>query len=272
MLIYLGTGERGYGDRPVHPQRRRWWEFQSVVTGRCGQVTPGEPVTLRPRTLWVSPPEHLHGWTGAPGEVCQVLVFQFDTVPELLRQELARRGGMSVNLSAEDVRRLRGLAALVRPEHERPTALSALRFDRAMLALSELALRHLEGAPPPSPADAARQKVAAALTWYAEHMVADPAVAQVARAVCVSPSHLRRLFHATRGESPLDAMRRVRIERAKELLDQSGLPIKVVAEACGFSSVSVFSRGFKAGAGIPPSVWQARRFATSNRPGPSRSS
>lgn len=266
MLTYIGTGERRYGDKPVHPNRRRWWEFQCVVAGRCARTTSASAAEpLLRRRMWVSPPGDLHGWAGVPGERCEVLVFQFDTAPELLRREVARRGALSVGLGGADVRRLRDLAALARAEQQRPTALSALRFDRVLLTLSELALRHLQDAPPPSPADAARQKVAAALAWHAEHMSSRPSVAALARVVSVSPSHLRRLFHATRGESPLQAMRRMQIERARELLDGSGLPIKVVAEACGFSSVSVFSRAFKTGTGIAPSAWRARRFSARAR-------
>jgi AraC-like DNA-binding protein len=50
----------------------------------------------------------------------------------------------------------------------------------------------------------------------------------------------------------------VRIERAKELLRGSDLPIKEICWECGFKSIHHFSRAFKDDQGVPPAAWRER--------------
>lgn len=58
----------------------------------------------------------------------------------------------------------------------------------------------------------------------------------------------RRLF----GPSPNDDLIRARIEHAQFLLAHTSLPIKAVAEKCGFDSVAYFSRTFRRKVGCAP--------------------
>ncbi len=59
----------------------------------------------------------------------------------------------------------------------------------------------------------------------------------------------RRLFRA----SPNDELIRARIEHAQFLLAHTSLPIKTVAEKCGFEGVPYFSRAFRRRVGCAPS-------------------
>jgi hypothetical protein len=67
MLIYLGTGERRYGDNPLALQSRRAWEFQAVLKGKIGLSLPDGVQPMRAHSLWISPPGHAHGWVGEKG-------------------------------------------------------------------------------------------------------------------------------------------------------------------------------------------------------------
>ena len=49
-----------------------------------------------------------------------------------------------------------------------------------------------------------------------------------------------------------------RMERAKQLLSHSTLPLTEIALQCGFSSASHFSNRFRAQEGQPPSAWRGR--------------
>ena len=55
---------------------------------------------------------------------------------------------------------------------------------------------------------------------------------------------------ATRPESNQTLEKK--IQRARELLLATDLPVYAVAERCGFSSPHYFSRAFAARAGVPP--------------------
>lgn len=74
----------------------------------------------------------------------------------------------------------------------------------------------------------------------------------------VSYSNLRRTFRANTGMSMKDYQLAMRIQKAKDLLDNTDLSIKGVAGRLGFSSAFHFSNQFRKIVGCPPSDWRAR--------------
>jgi AraC-like DNA-binding protein len=75
----------------------------------------------------------------------------------------------------------------------------------------------------------------------------------IARAAGLSPSHCRTWFRAATGLSPLDWLRRARIDRARELLRDTQLPIQAIAAQVGFADPLHFSRVFRRMDGRTPS-------------------
>jgi AraC-like DNA-binding protein len=63
-----------------------------------------------------------------------------------------------------------------------------------------------------------------------------PSVAAVADMISISYDHLRHVFKDRYGFSLQDWLTRTRIERAKELLLHSTLPLKTIAPLCGFGT------------------------------------
>ena len=90
-----------------------------------------------------------------------------------------------------------------------------------------------------------------------------PAVARVA---CFSPYHFHRIFRALTGETLASFVKRVRLERAVQMLaHHPGRSLTDVALACGFSGSSDFSRSFKAHYGVPPRVFDVRQWQRTHR-------
>lgn len=83
------------------------------------------------------------------------------------------------------------------------------------------------------------------------------AMADLADRLGVSADRLERSFAAELGLSPNGYYRRLRLRRAADLLAHSTLPVRDVAMACGFASMSSFARAFREEHGHPPT--QARR-------------
>ncbi|WP_287884705.1 GlxA family transcriptional regulator [Paracoccus sp. (in: a-proteobacteria)] len=84
--------------------------------------------------------------------------------------------------------------------------------------------------------------------------IADPLGLEDLGQLCdITPRHLERLAQAQLGESVMQFYRRLRLDKARELLTQSGLPLAEIALATGFASRSHFSRSFRAQFGISPS-------------------
>lgn len=66
-------------------------------------------------------------------------------------------------------------------------------------------------------------------------------------------------FRAAAGRSILEEIRRVRLETAKELLEEGGMKIDDIAYRCGYASSAAFSIFFRAETGLPPSRWRGQR-------------
>jgi AraC family transcriptional regulator len=255
MLRYLNSGMRQYPGPRQTLARRSCWEFQAVVAGRCAPLAQlhAAPNFTR-RTLWVFPPGHLHGWASEPHRPCRVVVAHFERVPEPIR----RAGYLSKSLTISEARKVEQTLLDLRPDYDKPTELSPLRIERALLELSLIALSQTSE----RRIDAATNKITGAMAWFAEHMSVSPSVGDVANAVHLSESHLRRLFAQSGAGSPRSEMRKIQIDRALHLIETTELLLRDIAEACGFTSLSDFSRVFKQQTGAAP-----RRVRTARRRG-----
>lgn len=81
----------------------------------------------------------------------------------------------------------------------------------------------------------------------------DPAgLSAVARRVGVTPRHLRRIFEAEFGVSPVAYAQTQRLLLAKGLLTDTTLPMAAVAGAAGFGSVRRFNHLFRTRYGLTP--------------------
>jgi len=74
----------------------------------------------------------------------------------------------------------------------------------------------------------------------------------MARIAGVTARHLDRLFAAHLGSTFLEQYRRIRLQHARRLLEQSPLSISEIAIATGFSSGAHFSRAYRSLYGMAP--------------------
>lgn len=84
-------------------------------------------------------------------------------------------------------------------------------------------------------------------------------VAQVAARLGVGDRHLRRVFQAHFGVTPMQYVQTRRLLTAKQLLADTALPVTQVAMASGFSSVRRFNAAFLSAYGLSPRALRARR-------------
>ncbi|PHR91817.1 MAG: transcriptional regulator [Robiginitomaculum sp.] len=70
----------------------------------------------------------------------------------------------------------------------------------------------------------------------------------------VGPRHLTRLFQKHLGTTPSRMAKTVRVQRAKRLLDETGLPMTEIAFKSGFKSLRRFNTVFKETYKRPPST------------------
>jgi LacI family transcriptional regulator len=85
--------------------------------------------------------------------------------------------------------------------------------------------------------------------------------------VMLSRRNLERRFRAVLDRTLLDEIRRVRVERACDLLRETSFDMPAIAESCGFLSHVRFSTVFRQMLGMSPSTYR-RRYSVHRAPDP----
>jgi LacI family transcriptional regulator len=100
------------------------------------------------------------------------------------------------------------------------------------------------------------RNVALALAYIREHACEDIKVDQVLRHVFVSRSQLEHKFRRYVGHSPQVEIRRVQVARIRQLLAETDLPLKKIAEQTGFEHMEYMCVMFKRITGETPGQYR----------------
>ena len=97
-------------------------------------------------------------------------------------------------------------------------------------------------------------------TFVLDHVSEPLAVERIARRVAMSPRTLSRWCREHLGESPAELVRRLRIEEARRLLEETSLPLKDITARTGLGDASTMWRAFTRRLGVTPAAYR-QRFA-----------
>jgi two-component system response regulator YesN len=78
----------------------------------------------------------------------------------------------------------------------------------------------------------------------------------VSREVDISPYYFSKIFKEETGENFIEYVTAIRIEKAKELLEQSNLSMKEICAQIGYADPNYFSRTFKKNVGLTPTEYK----------------
>ncbi|SDY11102.1 two-component system, response regulator YesN [Evansella caseinilytica] len=96
--------------------------------------------------------------------------------------------------------------------------------------------------------------------WIEEHIGKRITIEKIARAVYMNPTYFCEQFKAETGETVLDYVTRVRLQKAKELLLTGNFKVYEVAEQVGYSDPKYFSKLYKKYYGKLPSAYKERVY------------
>lgn len=106
--------------------------------------------------------------------------------------------------------------------------------------------------------DRSDSAVKKAKAYIQEHYDSDLSLNEVSRAVNISPYYFSKLFKEESGENFIEYLTRVRITKAKEMLENPSLSIKEISAMSGYSDPNYFSRAFKKQTNMTPSDYKMR--------------
>ncbi|MBL4931504.1 response regulator [Clostridium paridis] len=81
--------------------------------------------------------------------------------------------------------------------------------------------------------------------YISDNYSLDITLDEIAKEACVSPHYFSRLFKEETGENFIDYLTRVRINKAKDLMQNSNISIKEICYKIGYNDPNYFSRLFK---------------------------
>ena len=111
-------------------------------------------------------------------------------------------------------------------------------------------------------------RLQAVLNHIRDHPGGDLSVAALASKAEVSVAHFRRLFNEAMGTPPHRYVLASRLEKARNLLATTTLPIAHIAEECGFSSQSHFTACFRTAHASTPAEYRNHLVESTTPPAP----
>jgi len=94
--------------------------------------------------------------------------------------------------------------------------------------------------------------------YLREHLGARTSVAELAALARLSPSHFAALFRRATGMGVLQYQTRLRMSRARELLDTTDQAIAEISRALGYADPFYFSRQFRSVHGTSPTAYRTQ--------------
>lgn len=133
---------------------------------------------------------------------------------------------------------------------------SALRLKAALLQVIAFYIENTVIEDIHLVSSASVEKLALVLTYIDGHISEDITVEQLAELLHFHPNYFIRFFKAHMGSSPMHYINKIKLEKARELLEVTDMNISEVAEASGFKDLFYFSRIFKNYTGFSPSEYK----------------
>lgn len=94
--------------------------------------------------------------------------------------------------------------------------------------------------------------------YMRNHLACSISIDQVAEVACLSPRHFKRRFKKATGESPLNYLQKLRVQSAKEQLENSLDTIEEITHKVGYQDSSAFRRLFKRHTSLSPREYRDR--------------
>jgi AraC family transcriptional regulator len=221
----------------------------------AGKSTRTRATTLQPRGV----PNHFE----ASGSVSFAQIFLPDEVLDEVADQM--RPGARISGSLRDDIIFDGdpelnarVAAYLKAGR---AAASRVEMDaRALLVLERLLGRHHGlGAVGAEPRGLTTWQVKRVTDYLASAPERDVALAEMADLVQLSRFHFARAFKAATGVPPHRYQMRMRVQRARHLLETTDEPIGEIAAKVGYESPGYFSRLFREETGVTPAAYRRER-------------
>ncbi len=217
----------------------------------------GRVVALKPGQIVNVPVGHVHGFGFEPDTQGWVLTIAAEILDEALLAAEGLRGALSQSAVVRGTPQIRAMMKQIFAEH------AAREFGRAHVlralssAMMGLVARALQGESRGS-GTAQTGLFRRFETLLEQHHLQRWSVADYARALSITPTHLNRVTRAATGDTASHLILNRLIREARRNLVYTNLPVSTIAYTLGFEDPAYFSRIYAAATGLSPRAFRAR--------------
>lgn len=93
------------------------------------------------------------------------------------------------------------------------------------------------------------------IDYMREYYMTDISLDNISKNMYLSPVYISKIFKEEIGTSPINYLIQIRLEKAKEMMENEDLPVNVVAKSVGYEDAYYFSKLFKKYYGSAPSTY-----------------
>jgi len=229
-----------------------------LIERGAGEATlDGRVCQLRPMSMVNVPVGDVHGFSFVPGTQGWVLTIAGEVLDETLLAPEGLRTALAQAAVLRGSREIRGLMQQIFAEHAarhfaRAHVLRAL--SAALIGLVAREIADQSGAPEATDSELFRRFEALVELHHLKRW----SVADYARALSVTPTHLNRLTRASTGDTASHLILNRLIREARRNLVYTNLPVSTIAYALGFDDPAYFSRVYAAATGLSPRTFRAQ--------------
>ncbi|MFD1907617.1 helix-turn-helix transcriptional regulator [Paenibacillus rhizoplanae] len=101
-----------------------------------------------------------------------------------------------------------------------------------------------------------RKEIAEAKRYVMNHIGEKVGMEEMAKRLGLNPTHFSRLFRLETGLTFIEYVTRMKMEQARDLLNQTNLTIVEIAEQLGYDNVSYFIKLFRNFSGMTPAEFR----------------
>ena len=252
---------------PYPSERHDFFEFQYVVSGGRTSIIDGKEITIKPGQFYIVPPGTVHTLVSAEEETeCFVMGFTVLRLDEILL--LASR---VIDLCEEEEKLL---SELLDESRECFELVSDKNFDygsrirrgitqgRIQILKNKVEIFFIKLIEARMNDDFIQraslhrlsidEKV---ISYLKTHITEKITLSQIAEELSLSVPYIRREFTKKYGRGIIDYFLEMKIERAKQLIEETTLNFTQIAEYLSFESESYFSKTFSKRVGITPGAY-----------------
>ncbi len=232
------------------------FELHFIINGQqCYEIN-GEHINVKSAEVLIIPPRLMHCVKESSPDVRKAAItFDYDTVKNKLSLPGSDKHfimpateviSADIEFIISESQRGKMLSHGLLENRIYETLISVFRY----MGMDEGAL-FSHGAPTPSILCVAKQ-------FVEDNIELSPSVGELALYCSMSEKQLSRIFKRYEGVSAFEYIRRGRVEKIKQLLEENELTLKEISDRMNFSNEYYFNAFFKSAAGMPPGTYRSQ--------------